>query len=124
MTQKIKIGDWVEHVWDAELDPRRVVDIDDWWLRLDFLSTVSEKMPVANYRVVGGVDEDSISYSELAELTHVTQVARFNFCTCEDLDDGQEAPYSDCPTREEWTQARLNNTDPFDYEEMTKGRTK
>jgi len=39
---------------------------------------------------------DSISWSELAELTHATQVERFNWCMCED-NEGQENPYADCP---------------------------
>ena len=39
---------------------------------------------------------ESISWSELAQLTHVTQVQRFGFCTCED-NKGQENPYEDCP---------------------------
>jgi hypothetical protein len=38
---------------------------------------------------------DSISWSELAELTHATQVERFGFCTCEDLEP-HEYPYPDC----------------------------
>lgn len=38
----------------------------------------------------------SISWSELAELTHVTQVEQFGFCTCEDLEP-HEYPYADCP---------------------------
>jgi len=38
---------------------------------------------------------ESISWSELAELTHVTQVEKFGFCTCEDLDP-HEYPYPDC----------------------------
>jgi len=38
---------------------------------------------------------DAISWSELAELTHVTQVERFGFCTCEDLEP-HEYPYTDC----------------------------
>ena len=42
-----------------------------------------------------GFDE-SISWSELAQLTHTTQVERFGFCTCED-NEGQENPYADCP---------------------------
>lgn len=46
------------------------------------------------------VDDESISWSELAELTHATQVARFGFCTCEDNGDG-ENPYTDCPTGEQ-----------------------
>lgn len=37
-----------------------------------------------------------LSWSELAELTHVTQVEHFNFCLCED-NEGQENPYADCP---------------------------
>jgi len=39
--------------------------------------------------------EDSISWGELAELTHATQVEKFGFCSCED------APkvYSDCPRK-------------------------
>jgi hypothetical protein len=41
--------------------------------------------------------QESISWSELAELTHATQVEKFNFCTCED-NEGQENPYKDCPT--------------------------
>jgi hypothetical protein len=35
-------------------------------------------------------------WSDLAALTHVTQVKEFGFCLCEDL-NGAEAPYSDCP---------------------------
>lgn len=38
---------------------------------------------------------ESISWGELAELTHATQVERFGFCTCEDLDP-HEYPYPDC----------------------------
>ena len=55
-------------------------------------------------RQVNGDDgtgfEESISWSELAELTHATQVERFGFCTCEDLDP-HEYPYADCPKGEE-----------------------
>ena len=40
--------------------------------------------------------DDSISWQELAELTHATQVERFDFCMCEDLDP-HEYPYDDCP---------------------------
>ena len=42
---------------------------------------------------------ESISWGELAQLTHATQVARFNFCMCED-NEGQENPYEDCPKEE------------------------
>lgn len=40
--------------------------------------------------------QDSISWSELAELTHETQVEGFGFCTCED-NEGNENPFADCP---------------------------
>jgi hypothetical protein len=41
--------------------------------------------------------QDSISWGELAQLTHATQVKQFNWCACEDLEDREEAPYADCP---------------------------
>jgi hypothetical protein len=37
---------------------------------------------------------DSISWGELADLTHATQVSQFGFCTCEEQ---EYFPYSDCP---------------------------
>ena len=40
--------------------------------------------------------EEVMYWSELAELTHATQVEKFNFCLCED-NEGQENPYADCP---------------------------
>jgi hypothetical protein len=43
--------------------------------------------------------DNSISWGELADLTHETQVARFGFCTCED-NEGNENPYADCPEEE------------------------
>ena len=43
------------------------------------------------------MNEDVVmSWSELAELTHATQVEHFNFCLCED-NNGEENPYADCP---------------------------
>ena len=39
-------------------------------------------------------DQASISWGELAELTHATQVERFNWCSCEEQ---EEYPYTDCP---------------------------
>jgi hypothetical protein len=42
---------------------------------------------------------ENISWGELAELTHATQVERFNFCMCED-NEGRENPYEDCPKEE------------------------
>lgn len=41
--------------------------------------------------------ETYISWGELAELTHKSQVELFGFCTCED-NDQEENPYADCPT--------------------------
>jgi len=41
-------------------------------------------------------ENESISWGELADLTHVTQVRRFGFCMCED-NEGNENPYEDCP---------------------------
>jgi hypothetical protein len=38
--------------------------------------------------------QKSISWGELAELTHATQVERFNWCSCEEQED---FPYADCP---------------------------
>jgi hypothetical protein len=38
-------------------------------------------------------DQDSISWGELAELTHATQVERFNWCSCEEQ---EYFPYKDC----------------------------
>jgi len=40
---------------------------------------------------------DKVHYwSELAELTHETQVMEFGWCSCED-NEGRENPYTDCP---------------------------
>jgi hypothetical protein len=44
--------------------------------------------------------DEQLSWSELADLTHETQVAKFNFCMCED-NEGQENPYADCPKGDE-----------------------
>jgi hypothetical protein len=40
---------------------------------------------------------ESISWGELADLTHETQVEQFNFCVCEEQED---FPYADCPREE------------------------
>jgi hypothetical protein len=45
----------------------------------------------------------SMSYGELAELTHATQVKMFGWCSCED-NEGNENPYSDCLTSD-WNDA-------------------
>lgn len=43
---------------------------------------------------------DSISWGELAELTHAAQVERFGWCICEDT-DGQGHLSDDCPVEGE-----------------------
>jgi hypothetical protein len=40
--------------------------------------------------------EEQLSWSELAELTHETQVDKFGWCSCEDTEP-HEHPYDDCP---------------------------
>lgn len=42
------------------------------------------------------LSQESMSYSELAELTHATQVERFNWCSCEEQ---ETFPYDDCPRK-------------------------
>ena len=37
---------------------------------------------------------DTLYWSDLAELTHKTQVEQFNFCLCEEQ---EQFPYDDCP---------------------------
>jgi hypothetical protein len=39
-------------------------------------------------------DQDSISWGELAKLTHATQVRQFGWCMCEEQ---EQFPYDDCP---------------------------
>lgn len=41
-------------------------------------------------------DPPAMSWGELAELTHETQVQIFGWCSCED-NEGNENPYDDCP---------------------------
>lgn len=42
------------------------------------------------------MNDDSISWGELAELTHATQVERFGWCICEDT-EGEGHLHDDCP---------------------------
>lgn len=44
-----------------------------------------------------GDNEPTLSWSDLANMTHERQVALFGWCSCED----SEAPYDDCPTKEQ-----------------------
>jgi len=40
------------------------------------------------------MSEMSMSWGEIANLTHKTQVEQFNFCSCEEQ---EYFPYADCP---------------------------
>lgn len=40
--------------------------------------------------------QETYYWSDLADLTHETQVENFGFCTCED-NEGGDNPYADCP---------------------------
>jgi len=56
----------------------------------------TEKLFVDFWSVVIEELNGSPSYSDMAELTHETQVALFSWCGCED-NEGNENPYADCP---------------------------
>ncbi len=59
-------------------------------------------------------NETSMSWAEVAELTHATQVEGFGFCTCEDGD----RPYDDCPVAETYeyvVRVRLTCEDINEY---------
>ena len=40
------------------------------------------------------MSEMSMSWEDIANLTHKTQVEQFNFCSCEEQ---EYFPYTDCP---------------------------
>jgi hypothetical protein len=42
------------------------------------------------------MDTPTMYWSEIAELTHETQVNLFGFCTCEEQ---EHFPYEDCPQK-------------------------
>jgi len=54
------------------------------------------------------MSEMSISWGELANLTHITQVQQFGFCLCED-NEGGDNPYEDCPTNTSQTEPTIND---------------
>ena len=73
---------------DYVLTPRQAIDLSYEWIRQgydDVAIYVSQDSSQASY-----------SYSEMAELSHTTQVAMFGWCSCED-NAGHENPYSNCP---------------------------
>ena len=53
--------------------------------------------------------EEQLSWSELAELTHETQVDKFGWCMCEDTEP-HEYPYGDCPKTGEWNEYRATDS--------------
>jgi hypothetical protein len=55
-----------------------------------------EKLFVDFWSVVIDQLGGSLSYEDLTELTHETQVELFGFCSCED-NEGNPNPYEDCP---------------------------
>ena len=62
--------------------------------------------------------QESITWSELSELTHATQVEKFNFCTCED-NEGKENPYADCPAKCADCKTAINEDDGCAWSELT-----
>lgn len=42
------------------------------------------------------INPEKMYWSEIANLTHKTQVELFNFCTCEEQ---EYFPYEDCPNQ-------------------------
>jgi hypothetical protein len=43
------------------------------------------------------MSQESMSWAEIAQLNHVKQIERFNWCGCEEQLD---FPYDDCPRKE------------------------
>jgi len=41
---------------------------------------------------------DQMSWGDIANLTHETQVGIYGFCTCESQEETGYRPYDDCPT--------------------------
>lgn len=59
---------------------------------------MKETIMVGPYPITVTDDDEDIvmSWDELSYLTHKTQVALFQWCSCED-NEGNENPYDDCP---------------------------
>ena len=73
---------------DHALTPRQAIDLSYEWVRQGYDD-------VAIY-VFNDSSQGSYSYSEMAELSHTSQVAMFGWCSCED-NAGHENPYPNCP---------------------------
>ena len=55
---------------------------------------ISSERFIAYWRDAIEHGTDEMSYSDLADLTHETQVGIFDFCWCEEQ---EQFPYADCP---------------------------
>lgn len=73
---------------DHTFTARQATDIAREWLDKGYDNVVIEISPQSS--------QVSLYQSEIAELTHRTQVAIFGWCSCED-NAGNENPYTDCP---------------------------
>ena len=72
---------------DQLLTPRQAIDLAYEW--------VTQGYGDVGIDVSADSSQASYSWSEMAELTHVTQVKMFGWCGCED-NDGHVNPYLDC----------------------------
>jgi hypothetical protein len=73
---------------DYALTPRQAIDLSYEWIRQGFDDVAID--------VFHDSSQASYSWSEMAELSHTTQIAMFGWCGCED-NDGQDNPYPNCP---------------------------
>jgi hypothetical protein len=66
------------------------------------------------------MSQKSMSWGEIANLTHKTQVKHFGFCSCED-NEGKENPYADCPTEKPYD--RVNAIIAYETGELDEEKT-
>jgi len=75
---------------DYCLTPRQAIDLSYEWVRQGYDEVAID--------ISQDSSQGSYSWSEMAELSHTTQVAMFGWCGCED-NAGHENPYPNCPDR-------------------------
>jgi hypothetical protein len=75
---------------DHVLTPRQAIDLAYEW--------ITQGYGDVGISVSQDSSQGSYSWSEMAELSHTTQVAMFGWCGCED-NAGHENPYPNCPDR-------------------------
>jgi hypothetical protein len=73
---------------DYVLTARQAIDISHEWFNKGYDDVVID--------VAQDSSQQSYSWSEMAELSHTSQVAMFGWCGCED-NAGNDNPYADCP---------------------------